>query len=341
MRFAVIGAGFYGLHIASRLQALGFDVDIFEKEDNILCRSSGNNQFRLHLGFHYARNFRTRQQSRDGYYRFLERYEKLTQAVAENLYIVPHGDSLIDFQTYKLIMISSGLDFTERGSPREITHTCGVILTQERVLLVERARQHFYDQLSNRIHLGNSATIKPLDDNVVVNGKIYDYCIDCTWGHLLPEADFFFEPTLLLYYQKKDPTSPPRAYTFVDGPLCSLYPTENPNTYTLSSVPHTPLDRCTIASQALRVISSISSADIKQKRRLMERQLQKYYPSFLDDYEYSGPQLSIKTKPYGSDDDRSCYVKKHGRLIKCLSGKIDNIFYAASEVISLINTEDT
>jgi len=71
MKFAVIGAGFYGLHIATRLKALGLEVAIFEQEKDILKFASGNNQFRLHLGFHYARNFRTRQQSRDGYHVFL------------------------------------------------------------------------------------------------------------------------------------------------------------------------------------------------------------------------------------------------------------------------------
>jgi hypothetical protein len=114
MKFAVIGAGFYGLHIATRLKALGLETKVFEKAEDILAFASGNNQFRLHLGFHYARNFRTRQQSRDGYFRFLERYGKLTELVQENCYLIPQGDSLIDFSTYKLIMMSSGLDFLEK-----------------------------------------------------------------------------------------------------------------------------------------------------------------------------------------------------------------------------------
>ena len=31
MKFAVIGAGFYGLHIATRLKALGLEVTVYEK----------------------------------------------------------------------------------------------------------------------------------------------------------------------------------------------------------------------------------------------------------------------------------------------------------------------
>ena len=86
MKFAIIGAGFYGLHIASRLRALGLEATIYEQQDQILSFASGNNQYRLHLGFHYARNFRTRQQSRDGYFRFMERYGRLTREIEKNYY---------------------------------------------------------------------------------------------------------------------------------------------------------------------------------------------------------------------------------------------------------------
>lgn len=339
MKFAVIGAGFYGLHIATRLKALGLEVTVYEKADDILTFASGNNQFRLHLGFHYARNFRTRQQSRDGFFRFLERYGKLTQPIEENYYLVPRGDSLVDFSTYKLIMMSSGLDFIETSNTPEITFPCGTLATSERVLMIDRSRRYFHQLLPDSIQLGTEASVELFEDKAVVNGLAYDYCIDCTWGHLIPDDKFFFESTILLYYRKKDITTPMRAYTFVDGPLCSLYPTEDRSIYTLSSVPFTPIQQHSSSAAALHTIRSLTGHDISLKRLLMEQQIMKYYPSFLDDYEYVDPQLCVKTKPHGHDDDRSCYVKKHGRLIKCLSGKVDNIFYAASEVMSMIEAE--
>jgi len=341
MKFAVIGAGFYGLHIASRLRALGLETKVFEKADDILTFASGNNQFRLHLGFHYARNFRTRQQSRDGYFRFLERYGKLTDVIKENYYLVPQGDSLVDFPTYKLIMMSSGLDFVERELPPEITYPCGCLLTAERVLMIDRARKHFHQLLPDTIQLGVEARVTAGDDYIDVNGETFDYCIDCTWGHLVPDEKFFFESTILLYYQKKTTMAESRAFTFVDGPLCSLYPTERDDIFTLSSVPHTPIEQHSTSREALHTISNLSGHDINLKRLLMEKQIMKYYPTFLDDYEYVDPQLCVKTKPFGHDDDRSCYVKKYGRMIKCLSGKVDNIFYAAAEVMAMIESEDS
>ncbi|MGR7996918.1 FAD-dependent oxidoreductase [Xanthobacter sp. ZOL 2024] len=65
-KIAVIGAGWYGCHIASSLASIGVEVVVFERNKRPLHEASGNNQFRLHLGFHYARHHGTRQQSRDG-----------------------------------------------------------------------------------------------------------------------------------------------------------------------------------------------------------------------------------------------------------------------------------
>jgi hypothetical protein len=339
MKFAIIGAGFYGLHIASRLRALGLEATIYEQQDQILSFASGNNQYRLHLGFHYARNFRTRQQSRDGYFRFMERYGRLTREIEKNYYLVPQGDSLVDFPTYKLIMMSSGLDFVESRQPEQISYACGSVLTAERILLIQESRDFFHSLLTDALRLGERASVAVHDNRVEVNGSTYDYCIDCTWGHLIPDKSFFFESTILLYYKKKNHSVPANAYTFVDGPLCSLYPTEDPSIFTLSSVPHTPIDKHDSSAEARQTIRSMTSHDIQIKRLLMERQLMRYYPSFPDDFEYVDPQLCVKTKPYGDDDDRSCYVKKSGRLIKCLSGKVDNIFFAASEVMALIEAD--
>src|SRR6185437_1524824 len=96
LRIGIIGAGWYGCHIALSLKALGFDVSVFERNNDILSEASGNNQFRLHQGFHYPRHHATRVQSRDGFMRFIERYPRLSREVPENIYAVPKEDSLID-----------------------------------------------------------------------------------------------------------------------------------------------------------------------------------------------------------------------------------------------------
>ena len=149
-KVAIIGAGWYGCHLGMMLDAMGCDVNIFEKNSDILGEASGNNQFRLHLGFHYARHNRTRIQSRDGYARFTERYPTLSKPISNNLYVVPKYDSLVDFDTYRLIMFSSGIHFQELRKnewPEYLKDVDGVLKVDEHVLLIEEARKHFKQKL--------------------------------------------------------------------------------------------------------------------------------------------------------------------------------------------------
>lgn len=340
-RFGIIGAGWYGCHIAASFKALGFEVTVFDRENELLSRASGNNQFRLHQGFHYARNYRTRVQSRDGYMRFIERYPTLSERVETNLYAVPNQDSLIDFLTYRLIMTSSGIEFREVDPNGFNLQNCsGALLTDERVLLTNRASEVFARRLSGSLQLGHEVTqIEEKADQVLLNGQAFDYVVDATWGGFTNiDIPVFYEPTLLLYYRSSVMNS--YALTMVDGDLCSIYPTDQKGLYTLSSVPHTPLANFPDMASARAFLNNVDSETIECKRQLMEVQIRRYYPQFNEHFEYVSPQLSIKTKIIGATDDRSCYVAKHDRRFVVMSGKIDTIFYASEAILSMIEAEN-
>lgn len=339
-KFGVIGAGWYGCHIASSFKSLGFDVSVFEAQDDLMTRASGNNQFRLHQGFHYARNYRTRLQSRDGYMRFLERYPHLSEPVENNLYAVPDNDSLLDFPTYRLIMTSSGIEFWEAPVQDYGLNGCGgVLLSKERVLLTERARNFFRRKLGCTLRLSTPVTSLEVNDSSVhINGEKFDYVVDATWGGFSSiDLPVHYEPTLLLYY-RSDISS--FALTLVDGELCSIYPTETKGLFTLSSVTHTPLGSFPSMRDARARLECVTELEVEEKRQLMEKQILSYYPGFLDSFSYEGPQFSIKTKLLGAADDRSCYVSKHGRKFIVMSGKIDTIFYATETILSMVESEN-
>ena len=67
MKIAIIGAGWFGCHLASELKNDGHSILLFEKEKDIFAGASGNNQNRLHLGYHYPRSYITREQSKKGF----------------------------------------------------------------------------------------------------------------------------------------------------------------------------------------------------------------------------------------------------------------------------------
>lgn len=346
MRVAVAGGGWYGCHIASSLKAHGVSVDLFEKNDCLFSEASGNNQFRLHQGLHYARSAQTRHQSRDGYHRFAERYPKLSTPVEDNIYLVPKETSLIDFDTYFSIMLSSGISI-EKVPLNSIEHIDverfeGAVRCQERVVLTSAARAHFAKRLNGTVNLNHAVTeVRQHSDHVVVDGVAYDHFIDATWG-ALPGMDnemgrVYFEPTLLLYYRLREAVRGPfPAITLVDGDLWSVYPTEDADVFTLSSVTHTPLGRYDQKSDAYDRLAAIDTRLVDEKRGLMEAEVRPYMPDFNEVFAFVGPQRAIKTKPKGLSENRACGVVMNGRCFGVQSGKIDNIFYATDRILGAL-----
>ena len=277
MKIAIIGAGWYGCHIASSLIQNGAEITIFEKNNDIFLEASSKNQFRLHQGLHYARSAKTRHQSRDGFFRFIERYPSLSKAVKENYYLVPKYKSLIDFDTYFSIMFSSGMDIEK--FPLELinyidsTKFQGALKSSERVLLNTKAKKYFFDKLSPYI-IFNSKIEKIIQFNnqYKIHDSTFDYVVNSTWGDCGHDykGELYYEPTLLLYYKCKVDFP---ALTLVDGPLLSLYPTEISDIYTLSSVTHTPLGIYSTKSEGYIRLNSISKDEIKLKINLMENEI--------------------------------------------------------------------
>ena len=57
----IIGGGFYGCYIAKKIKENFKDIkiEINEKNTDLIAEAGKNNQYRLHLGFHYPRSLQT------------------------------------------------------------------------------------------------------------------------------------------------------------------------------------------------------------------------------------------------------------------------------------------
>ena len=59
-KICIVGAGLFGTTLSLILSKnKNFEIDIFEKNDDILCETSLKNQQRFHLGYHYPRSEKT------------------------------------------------------------------------------------------------------------------------------------------------------------------------------------------------------------------------------------------------------------------------------------------
>ncbi len=335
MKIGIIGAGWYGSHVAIQLQSDGHEVTIIDKANCFFSGASGNNQFRLHLGLHYARSSITRHQSRDGYFRFIERYPKFSSPVNNNLYVVPKRESLIDFKTYYAIMMSSGIDINQidLGSINYLKSNSieGIIRCDERVILTSAAKRYFESKLLRNLAKYDKIDVKA--SSLSINGVKYDHIIDATWGGLFDVKEgYFFEGTILFYCRLKGGANEFPALTLVDGNLWSLYPTEDPTTFTLSHVQHTPIYRSPSRKCVAEYITRIGKEKINNVRSLMVKDVQHLFPMFNDYFEVIGEQYSIKMKPVDCSDQRACSVSIRNGITEIISGKIDNIFYASDHI---------
>ena len=112
MNICIIGAGWFGCFIGHELIKKNYSVNIYEKEKDIFLNASGNNQNRLHLGFHYPRSSITRKLSKTGFKLFKKKLSTFTKKINNNFYaICSMSSSKINFKKYLSVMKSSKLKF--------------------------------------------------------------------------------------------------------------------------------------------------------------------------------------------------------------------------------------
>lgn len=344
MNIAIIGAGWYGCHIALTLIQAGHDVKVFEKSDHAISGASKKNQNRLHLGFHYPRDHQTRVQSKEGYEWFIEHYEHLTGPIENNIYAVADDGSIVDGDTFKIIMKGTGLDYSEDVNSNLIDKFASVnslITCNERVVKNNLASRYFSELLNDKIvynqyvDLSNPEVLSALKNS-------FDYVIDCTWGtaRKINGIKYYYEPCVYFYY--KTNVKDNFALTIMDGEFYSLYPYYD-DIYTLTSVKHTPLGQSDEFNEALSLLHKVkNNTDIlKQKREIFESEFVKFYPDFLNDFEFVDIEFSMKTKVVSNTDFRGCLVTSEDNLISVFSGKIDTLHIAEKKVFEVIHDKES
>jgi len=343
MRIGIVGAGWYGCHLALVLKRLGHEVDIYEAGDDVLQLASVNNQSRLHLGYHYPRCATTRLQTVACFPRFMAAYPSFSKPVEHNIYAVSNRNSLIDYYTYCQIMAASGLRFDHvKPADYGLVDVEGAIAVDERTMDYPVARQYFRQALGSSLHLNSRvAAMQELGEKVIIQGEAYDVAINCTWcalGNEQVKQNLFFEPTILLYYEATEPFY--GALTLMDGPCFSIYPYDETR-YTLSHVACTARGHFNSFAEAKAYSDAMTEADIAQIRQAMTDEVVKEFPSFTDRFRYLAPQFSMKTKYDNSRASRDTAVARHGNILTVLSGKIDTIFIAEDRVLAHLANWET
>ena len=336
---AVVGAGIYGITAATKLKTKGFEVDLFEAEDDILKAASGINQYRIHRGYHYPRSLDTIKSCKDNEQSFIKYYnQSILDRNSKHYYSIATEDSLTTAEQYLTVLDKAGLEW-------KITNTLpNCDLTIE-------VKETFYnptilkDICYNRIK-GNGINLKT---NTRIKEKLtgYKYNIHATYSSLnsltIKKQDYQFELCEKPLFQL-----PPRyknqSLVIMDGPFMCFDPYEDTDYHLGGNVVHAIHvrnigEKPEIPPPYKRYINKgiIKNPKYTNVDRFIES-AKKFFPK-IEQSKHLGSMYTIRTVlPYKDDtDERPTIVDKQDNNIVLFSGKIGNCVEAANRIEEIIN----
>lgn len=333
MRVLVIGAGWYGCHLATVLLKNQIKVDIVDRTNDFFQGSSSKNQNRLHLGYHYPRSDDTITECKEGYDQFCEKYGDIIVKFPKNLYFIEKNVSILPVATY----IANLQKHCLLISPFQGDMPLPIYGMEEPIFEVEeqyidpfKATNLFKETLSKSfIRIENKEAFASIDTIVKECNHDYTLVINCTYNSLHPIPCSHYELFVTLLYHIDTPEL--FAYTVMDGPFFSIYPYDiEKRIFTVTSVNHGPAYKGTDMSYA------ITDAQISEIRAKMDAQLMQYIPSWRTRATYVNYYTSWKTKHDTASDDRSLRHSFDGKVLNFYGGKITGIFRAEEMLLNII-----
>lgn len=325
MKIAIIGGGWVGCHLAMKLKDT-HDVVVYEENRRLFEESSLKNQNRLHLGYHYTRNYRTRLLCKNTFERFINDYNFLVIDITNNLYCIPN-ESLLDFETIKKIYSDYNYEIFVNQVFNNIQ---GCIRVDEKYIDFNKAYRYFNKHLNNIVKNGKVST-----DDMVRLSNSYDLVINCTNNFIkdLSCPTSYYELACTFLYENKRPISFSAA-TFIDGDFFSIYPYSD-KLYSVTDVKHTPLKEFSTVEE-LNSFQPLLS-DIDEKREAIENKILRYYPDFNNDFAYKDYFLSVKSKYINSSADRYPVINTKGNVVNTFTGKIQGIYIIEDYINEIIS----
>ncbi len=337
MNIAIIGGGFYGCYLAKHLSKY-CNVYLYEKNSRLIEESGRNNQYRLHLGFHYPRSLKTIEQTIQGYQSFKKEFKKFIYFPKENYYLI-HRDSLISFKKYCEIFKKKKLFFKKINLEKipylkSRNEYSGAIRTNEGVILLNNLIKHLLKTIKKKVKINLNTEIKNIDatNGVLFFGKNksekFDYIINTTYLNPnlgLKNKKFIckYEGTAMLIPHKKIPNIP--GITIMDGNFISLYP-RNRSEFSISSVMYTPVYKFNNFNHIKKIKKLFKKKTIQNK--IKKNILKDFTRYFNLDISLKKSKLETSFKIKLKNDSsglRTTNLIIEKKLISVFCGKLDTV----------------
>ncbi len=340
MRIAIIGAGLFGCVSAIKLSQEGFEVVLYDKSLP-LKKATVNNQHRIHLGFHYPRSLETIAECKRGYESFMKEYGDCVEFFDENLYLF-HKDSVISPAKAIDNLQAMELEF-QFLDVKHIQHKLVNDSDYEYLLNVSEGVLNFaklVDKVTRQLAQSRVTVIKKeiTADDYDDLDKSNDFIINTTYEnpnlfeHLF---DLKYEYCMLANIEKNRFFD--RSITIMDGPFVSLYDACH-NKMTLSSVEYTPFLKSDTYEDLKQRVAALHPADLERAKQNLIDHCATFFSFSQADLQVNKWYLTYKTKiQHDFEDQRPSLVKKNGKIIATLNGKITTVFDSYNAIRAVID----
>lgn len=346
-RVAVVGGGVFGVTSAIQLSRYGCEVDLFEKNTDILQGASGINQYRLHRGYHYPRSPETTVSCLKSEASFRKEYAGSVLDQFEHYYCIANHKSKTSSEQFmafcnlnSLEFTSSDVDFVRKGS----VDLC--VKVKESVFDPSKLRKICWDK------------IEKSDVNIILNTEArpedlgqYDYLVITTYSSI---NDFLAaEPILQTTYQYELCEKPVvrlpdkfknKSIVVMDGPFMCLDPMGTSGLFVLGNVIHAIHEtnigkRPIIEDKYLPLLNNgiIERPPITNFSKFISSASEFF--EGIEKAEHVGSMFTIRTVLSGKDatDERPTLVERVGdRVITLFSGKIGTCVESAQQLCRMI-----
>ena len=344
-KIAVVGGGIFGCTTAWKLAKEGYDVTLYEKNNDIISQASYVNQYRLHRGYHYPRSKDTAIQSQWGEYGFLQEYGKaIVNGDVKHYYVIANEDSKVSSKQYIEFLNDLHLEYKKDKLN---------IIDKDSVSLVVKVKELLFDPEKlkkicwNKLNEYNVDVM--LDTEYISSSENYNYVINSTYANLNQlttkdkQKDYQFElcekPVVKLPKQYKN-----KSVVIMDGPFMCIDPLGDTGLHVMGNVVHaihsTNVGKFPKYDEKFDELLNkgiVKNPSITNIDKFIDS-AKKFFID-IDKSEHIGSMYTIRTvlPNKDKDDARPTLVEKpDDKTFTIFSGKIGTCVSAAEEILEYI-----
>lgn len=345
-KIGVVGAGIYGVTIASEL-AKNYSVDLFEMRDDILKAASGINQYRLHKGYHYPRSSATALSSIDSESSFRKEYQDSLVDDIDVFYCIAKENSRTSKSEYLRFLKKHRLEY-------QIFQTS--LINQNKVALTIKAIESLIDPYKLKSVAWKK--LKQSKVNVLLNTyadhnifRNYDYVIVCTYAHINKtikkydnkHRDYQYELCEKIVVKLPEDFKK-KSIIVLDGPFMCIDPFGKTGMYVMGNVVHA-IHQANVGKYpkiSKKFLSLLNNGIIKNPPFSNFKSFIESTEQFIPKIKYAkyfGSMFTFRTVlPFkdATDERLTSITKISEKIYTVFSGKIVNCVQTAEEILSRI-----